>query len=456
MNVKVVLKWAGVCAASILLFAGSACAQFGGQVKVSNVIEGGVGGVSTARCGNTVVVGFADSEPNRPNSFDGFAFSKNRGATFTDGGTLPVPPPDPNNGPSILGSNVDTIFGPSNPSLACVNSNLFYYASVYAPATNCSNGNGGCTAISISTSADGGTTWGLPVSASVQGADVFSYFSPSMAVDPTNPKRLYIAYIDSDATSNFFHDCSITSFSLDIVESFDGGKTWTLPLRVDHACDSGGSDPTLTGTLGSANITVSPEGNIYVTEQFTGRSGNPNEIHFLRSVDHGNSFSAPLKVSALATVNPLPQLAVDRTTSKFRGAIYLIWSGKPRGSSTEVLMSESLDLGLSFSFPRSVRSTSQGTQINPVVAVDNDGQVAACYYVTGTNTPTSSSNYFYNCLTSFNHAATWAGYQKLVTSAPPGYDALTSDFLLGNDGFFTAFEVPASGQRHVVGATADK
>jgi hypothetical protein len=114
-----------------------------------------------------------------------------------------------------------------------------------------------------------------------------------------------------------------------------------------------------------------------------------------------------------------------------------------------------VNFGASFSFPRSVRATSQGTQINPVLAVDNDGQVANCYYVTGTNTPTSSSNYFYNCLTSFNHAATWTGYQKLVSSAPAGYDSLTSDFLLGSDGFFTAFEVPTSGQRHVVGAKAD-
>jgi len=65
-------------------------------------------------------------------------------------------------------------------------------------------------------------------------------------------------------------------------------------------------------------------------------------------------------------------LAVDRTTSSFHGAIYLTWSGKPRGTTTEVLMSDSLNFGVSFSFPRSVRSTSQGTQVNPVVAVDSE------------------------------------------------------------------------------------
>ena len=455
MNGRFVLKCVAVCAASTLGFAGSASAQFGPQVKVSNVIEGGVGGVSAARCGNTIVVGFADAEPNRPNTFDGFAVSKNGGASFTDGGTLPVPPSN-DFGINVLGSNFNNPLGQSNPSVACANSNLFYYASVYSPTgDNCSNGNGGCTAMSVSISTNGGTTWGLPVIASVQGSDIFEFVSPSMAVDPTNPAHLYVAYIDTDITSNFFHDCDLTSYSTDVVQSLDAGKTWVGPMRVDHACDQLGSDPALTGTLAGPNITVSPEGIVYLTEEFVGQSGNSNEIHFLRSTDQGNTFSAPMIVSKDAINNALPQLAVDRTTSKFRGTVYLTWSGMPRGTTTEVLMSDSLNKGVSFSFPRSVRGTSQGTQINPVVSVDNDGQVATCYYVTGTNTPTSSSNYFYNCLTSFNHAATWAGYQKLAPVAPPGFDALTSDFLLKNDGFFTAFELTSAGQRHVVGAKSD-
>src|SRR6267378_1018336 len=132
MNGRFVLKCVAVCAASTLGFAGSASAQFGPQVKVSNVIEGGVGGVSAARCGNTIVVGFADAEPNRPNTFDGFAVSKNGGASFTDGGTLPVPPSN-DFGINVLGSNFDNPLGQSNPSVACANSNLFYYASVYSP-----------------------------------------------------------------------------------------------------------------------------------------------------------------------------------------------------------------------------------------------------------------------------------------------------------------------------------
>jgi hypothetical protein len=85
-----------------------------------------------------------------------------------------------------------------------------------------------------------------------------------------------------------------------------------------------------------------------------------------------------------------------------------------------------------------------------VAAVDNDGQLAICFYSTGTNTPTSSSTYSYNCGTSFNHGVSFE-WLRLAKSAPVGFDAVTSDFLLHNDGFLTTFEVQTNGTRSVVG-----
>ena len=436
------------------------------EVKVSNVIEGGVGGVSAARCGSTVVVGFADAEPTRPNSFAGVAVSKNGGLSFSDLGTLPVPPVDPEFGPFILGSNSDD--GASNPSVACANSEVVHYASVYSlPGDNCSNGGGQCTAISISTSTNGGTTWGLPVVASnLQGSDVFNFVSPSLAVDPTNLMRLYLAYIEYDGDGFFGPpNCFGPVYSLVVVHSRDGGKTWTPPLRVDRACPSSGAAPELTGTLVSPNIAVSPGGKVYVAYEFFstlasfGGPSAPNEIRFMRSLDGGTTFSTPMKVSTEAMNNAAPQLAVDRTLSKQRGAIYLTWSGAPTGTYTDVLVSDSVNFGVSFSFPRPIspapRTGTGRFQTNPALAVDNDGQIEACFYDTPSDEPTSSSVYSYNCATSFTHAATWAVH-RLASSAPVGFDAVTGDFLLHNDGFFTAFELQTStGQRHVVGLKSD-
>jgi len=209
------------------------------------------------------------------------------------------------------------------------------------------------------------------------------------------------------------------------------------------------------------SIAVSPGGKVYVAYGWIANVFLPpttREIRFARSLDHGRTFSPPLAVTTETVDRALPKLAVDRTTSTHRGTIYLTWSGSPTGTYTDILASESTNFGLSFSFPRPIiHNSAAGTQrfqTNPVLAVHNDGEVATCFYQTPHNAPTSSSVYSYDCAMSFNHAATWQ-IRQVVSSAPVGYDAITSDFLLHNEGFFTAFELQASGKRLVVGQKFD-
>ena len=459
MNARVVFACVVTCALCLLLSA-AASAQWSTPVAVGTVE--GVDkahfvppNVSAARCGKNVVVGFTDLEPTGGNSSDGYAVSSDGGATFRDLGVLPASTTDSGFGPDQLTGQV---------SLACASPQLFYYASTFMPdQPQMFPCNPLCTAVSVSISRDGGVTWALPVMAASNFGDTHEISSPSIAVDPTNSLRIYVAYLDNNfatPTDFVFPGCDSSQggpIELRLARSVDGGKTWTS-VAIDHGCHLS-TNPEEQGMLESPNVVVSPGGKVYLTYEFRQQTGTPTldakEIRFTRSLNQGQTFSAPIVVSKDAIDNARPQLAVDRTTTTFRGAVYLTWSGMPRGTSTEVLMSDSLNQGVSFSFPRSVRATSAGTQVNPVVAVDNDGQVATCYYVTGTNTPTSSSNYFYNCLTSFNHGTTWTSYQKLASSAPPGFDALTSDFLLTNDGFFTAFELPGSTTRKLVGSRSD-
>ena len=460
MNVRVVGSLMVACVACLLL-GGRASAQWSSPTQIG-VVEGTnqspplLPSVSAARCGNSVVVGFSDTEPNVSNSRDGYAVSSDGGKTFRDLGVLPANTADPGFGPDFLFGQV---------SLACANPQLFYYASAFFPDQPPGNFSCDpiCTAISVSISRDGGVSWGLPIIAAANFFDTHSISAPSIAVDPTSLPRIYVAYLDKNDTNPFdfqFPECDPIdgATELRLARSIDGGKTWTTEL-IDHSCGFS-TDTETQGELESPNVVVSPGGKVYIAYEF--RAGGAfapmgkNEIRFTRSVNQGQTFSTPFVVSKDAIDDARPQLAVDRTTSSFRGAVYLTWPGMPRGTTTEVLMADSLNQGVSFSFPRSVRSTSVGTQVNPVVAVDNDGDVAACYYVTGTNTPTSSSTYFYNCLTSINHTATWASYQKLAVSAPPGFNALTSDFLLQNDGFVTPFELPGtSTTRRLVGSTSD-
>ena len=462
-----VLRCVAVFVAGGLLLAGSASAQFTGQVKVSNAIEDSgfpgfpPAGVSAARCGSNVVVGFGDTEAGILVNTAGFAVSKDGGNTFSDLGVLADP---------FL-----QFGGGSNPVIACSSSSTFYYATRGFKDASVVGCEVDCTDISVSSSSDGGRTWNPAVVASIASFDIYELQSPSLAIDPSNPQRLYAAYINHNfAGPNDFAGCSGgDEYILEVVTYADGGKTWngrmfppargTPSTQPDHTCAADGFDAEHTGMLVSPTVVVSPSGAAYVAYEFVAVSINgapppPNEIRFTQTLDHGASFSTPVTVSRGAIDNAAPEIAVDRTNSPHRGQIFLTWSGEPAGTYTSVLESDSLNAGLSFSFPRPINGTPGAGlgrfQANPVIAVDNDGQVQICYYNTPTNTPTSTSVYSYNCATSFNHAATWQ-LQRVANSAPVGYDAVTSDFLTHHDGFFNAFELQTNGTRRVVGQFSD-
>jgi hypothetical protein len=435
----------GVFAVVAVFCAASVSAQSTGLVKVSNNIEGGAGGVSIARCGNNIVVGFGDVEPAKPSSFNGISISKDGGRTFTDIGTLPSFPLPLNPSDSLNGDQ----------SIACANSTTFY--SVSTATTHEGSGGIPTSAVALSTSNNGGASWSTPMAIWSVTTDIEQLFSPVIAVDPTNPLQLYVAYVDVNFGGA--RACEpLASDTLFVLSSSNGGKTWGNS-QVDVACDNGNGAAPI--ALPRPTIVVSPGGKVYVAYEFAVNLDQPpaiHEIRFTRSLDKSRNFRPPVIVATKAADNALPQLAVDRTTSTHRGTIYLTWSGSATGTYTDILASESTNFGLSFSFPRPIsHNPAAGTQrfqTNPVLAVDNDGEVAACFYQTPHNAPTSSSVYSYDCAMSFNHAATWQTRQ-VVSSAPVAYDAITSDFLLHNEGFFTAFELQASGKRHVVGQKFD-
>lgn len=475
MNVQSVLKCVVACTVGSLLLAGSASAQFNRQTLVANVERGPGGqisaGTSAARCGNTVLAGFGDSDSSFKNSFDGYSVSTNGGKSFRDLGVLPVSSADNFGfGGDSLGFGGSSDFsatGELDLSVACSNSNILYYSSWFISGNtpDLCPGFPICAAISVSISKDAGASWTLPIIAAAGSIDSHQFKYPSIAADPANPQRIYVGYweqngspIDSDFT---FPDCEGNFVTeIRVASSSDGGTTWTPPHIVDHVCDIS-SDPEMQGDLAGPKIAVSPDGKVYLTYEFRPfhdpNTPVPNEIRFTRSLDQANTFSTPIIASTDAINNAVPHLAVDGSNLGSRGTIYLTWSGSPTGNSTDVLVSDSVDEGVSFSFPRSISAGSQAHfQARSVVTVDNDAQVAACFYETPGNSPSSSSVYSYNCATSFNKAASWT-VQRLASSAPIGFDAVTGDFLLQNDGFFTSFELQnGSGQRRVFGQSADR
>ena len=300
---KLALKWIGVCATGILLLAGSASAQWSGIVKVSDAIEAPnsqfTGAVSAARCGTNIVVGFGDQESSSANSFAGYAISHNNGATFSDRGVLPVSPDTSGGfGPDQIGA-VNGLPAAITPSVTCANSSLFYYASVYTARSNAGYGSGCaggpiCSTISLSTSKNGGTTWGLPTQVAVRSGDVHDLIFPMMAVDPSNAQRLYVGYVVFNCCGPEDADepC-LPTYALRLASSMDAGTTWT-DTRVDYACTDGGLPAEIFGEIMAPSVAVGPDGKVYVAYEFI--PGSPvqvNEIRFSRSLDHGRLSARP-------------------------------------------------------------------------------------------------------------------------------------------------------------------
>src|ERR1700730_12181723 len=173
---------------------------------------------STAWCGNNLVTGFNDTgaevttmASGRGLSNDGYAFSSNRGATFTYIGS-PSTPSDPNT------------FMSGDPVVTCANAATFYYVSSFLDGTKQISG------VSLSISTDGGKTFALPAVIAGRPSNRYIVGGAWIAVDRSTPGRLYVAYTDLDFSGSV---CGIESgsavprYAIETVSWDDGGTTCT-------------------------------------------------------------------------------------------------------------------------------------------------------------------------------------------------------------------------------------
>jgi hypothetical protein len=315
-----------------------------------------------------------------------------------------------------------------------------------------------------------------------------------LAADPSNPRRLIVTYTDFDY-SGFFGDPTAACpddfrIAIELVSSRDAGVTWSAPQVIHQEC--GG----LNGVQGS-NIAVSSNSKVYVGYEFFPGGVPNNEIHLTHSVESEDGhlrFATPVKVAdvwpngSFGTLqggfrnNEFPQVAVDRSSGPARGTIYMVWSDASGNivpnvpdylgdyAYPDVVLSRSSDGGRSFTAPAAVSPqpgsfTGKGRdQFFPGIAVDNRGVVGVCFYDRRRNPANDVIDRY--CATSQNRGASWSeqqvsaanwtpahGADDLINSSYIGdYDAISSDFLLQNPGFFSSFEVQTNGNPDVVGA----
>ncbi len=353
---------------------------------------------SVARCGNNVVVGFNDSGSvfetpyfftgTGGQSFGGFSYSTDGGATFTDGG-----PTNP--------GQTDGNFMGGDPSVTCVDANTFYYSEIFDTV----NAQGDfIAAIGVNKSTNGGQAWSDPVVA--VGKNGFSHLldKPWSTFDPTRG-RIYVSYTDFDFSQT--NGCG-TNYpgrsAIEFVKSDDGGATWSMPQVAIEVCGN--------AAVQGSQMAVDSHGTFYISWVNLGSNFpfGPRQIQIASFKSKG--LTPPVTVEA--NIQPGGDsyflqgefrdfldmnMTVDRSGTVSDGTLYIVWAdGRDKivpdvlgiqgaYAYDDILLRSSIDGGQSWGFaPLKVNTDFQSRTGNghdhyqAAAAVDKTGKLAVCWY----------------------------------------------------------------------------
>jgi hypothetical protein len=311
-------------------------------------------------------------------SFDG-------GCTWTDGGVLP--------GFTNEALTSDVTFGFSE------------HNNVYVAVLDTDNRNQ--SGVAVSTSTDGGKTFGEPATVYNDTTGVVFSDKPWLAVDDTNGPYSGSLYVVWSYDYNVYRGRLCNSNTLGcpqevgFAKSTDGGKTFSpvkliegsapfctnstlYRIKNSHKCDA---------ALGATPV-VLPDGTIAVMYAYIDLSNTQNiatRILVVTSSDGGATWSAPVRIATVHDIPyrfpgenfrtaPLPAFAADPQT----GQLYVAWSDERQGKS-DIVLTTSTNKGKTWSAPVKVNDDPAGTgaqHFQQQLAVAPDGVVSVSYFST--------------------------------------------------------------------------
>jgi hypothetical protein len=238
----------------------------------------------------------------------------------------------------------------------------------------------------VSTSSDGGDTWGKPEVVATSADPLVSFDKETLVTDPEAPGTAYILWVRYTRPSA---DKPARTNETFVARTTDGGATWSSPRLVYGEG---------TETQFHQLVTL-PDGSLLdafiEAPTLSDRPPLPARLAVVRSTDRGASWSAAstaAKVSFTAVKDPTGKDSVRATGQGVLaaagpdGAVYICWAEQPADDDAFLSVIRSDDHGRSWGSPTRVVSTSSGQPFVPQIAVAGDGRVGVTWYqVSGAN-----------------------------------------------------------------------
>jgi hypothetical protein len=240
---------------------------------------------------------------------------------------------------------------------------------------------GARSAVLVSRSGDGGSTWGPALPLVDDDGSRFFHDKESLTIDSTDPRYVYAVWDRLDTS-----DSGPTL----LARSTDGGVTWSPAATI--------YDPGLARqTIGNVAVTTS-DGVVHVFFTELGPSAsNPaateGSLAVIRSTDKGVTWSAPTRIAQLLAVGTrLPsQASVTVRAGEVLGAyaanpadgtLYAAWQDSrfTGGAHDAIVLARSTDGGSTWSAPVRVSADAAVPAFTPTLAVLQSGLVGVTYY----------------------------------------------------------------------------
>jgi BNR repeat-like domain len=244
----------------------------------------------------------------------------------------------------------------------------------------------GPTAVTVSSSRDGGSSWG-PIKTLIRDVDGTKFFNDkeSITADPFRSRFVYATW-DRLASPTDLNDPNAPFFGPTyFARSTDGGRTWS-PARNIY-------DPGLNNQTIANQIVVLPSGRL--VDVFTLFRNGVTSIATIYSNDRGRTWSKRAKVvdllGSVGVTDPrdgapvrtgeiVPDIAVDPRPGT--NNLYLVWqdarfNGFERD---QIAFSRSTNGGRSWSRPKRISSNNSTQAFTASVDVNGRGQLGVTYY----------------------------------------------------------------------------